>query len=381
MNSPVWTPPLRIASRVAARSSRRRCVELLVAEAARRAPRVQPRAPQRLVGEQVADAGDRALVEQPRLDRHRPAADALAERVARRPRRRPGRRARSPARSPRGRAGACRAARAGRRRRTRARSDPSRRIRRLVDHDPARHAEVQAELRAVVVGLGPEELPAPVGRGQPVPDQRGGDLARARAGGRRRCRESSTATISRPSARSICWRARSASGQLRHATEATIRARDASDHAAPATPFPGPASASSPRRAGLDADEVFLDLEDAVAPNEKDARARARDRGAARRSTSARRRVVVRVNGTDTPHYYRDLIAVVEQAGDRARRDHAAEGPHARRRRDDRQAADPDRARARASRSAGSGSRRRSRTRPGCSPARRSPPPRRGWRR
>ena len=25
--------------------------------------------------------------------------------------------------------------------------------------------------------------------------------------------------------------------------------------------------------------------------------------------------VVVRVNGTDTPHYYKDLIAVVEQAG------------------------------------------------------------------
>jgi citrate lyase subunit beta/citryl-CoA lyase len=25
----------------------------------------------------------------------------------------------------------------------------------------------------------------------------------------------------------------------------------------------------------------------------------------------------VRVNGTDTPHYYKDLIAVVEQAGDR----------------------------------------------------------------
>ena len=39
----------------------------------------------------------------------------------------------------------------------------------------------------------------------------------------------------------------------------------------------------------LEADEVFLDLEDAVAPDEKDERARARDRGAARRSTSAAR--------------------------------------------------------------------------------------------
>src|SRR4051794_24954890 len=63
----------------------------------------------------------------------------------------------------------------------------------------------------------------------------------------------------------------------------------------------------------LDADEVFLDLEDAVAPNEKDAaRARVIDALNAHTFTST---VVVRVNGTDTPHYYRDLIAVVEQAG------------------------------------------------------------------
>ena len=67
---------------------------------------------------------------------------------------------------------------------------------------------------------------------------------------------------------------------------------------------------------GLDADEIFLDLEDAVAPNEKDA---ARDRviGALRTTDFGSKTVVVRVNGTDTPHYYKDLIAVVEQAGDR----------------------------------------------------------------
>src|SRR3954467_15491155 len=63
----------------------------------------------------------------------------------------------------------------------------------------------------------------------------------------------------------------------------------------------------------LAADEVFLDLEDAVAPNEKDA-ARARVIEALNAHTFTNT-VVVRVNGTDTPHYYRDLIDVVEQAG------------------------------------------------------------------
>jgi citrate lyase subunit beta/citryl-CoA lyase len=63
----------------------------------------------------------------------------------------------------------------------------------------------------------------------------------------------------------------------------------------------------------LEADEVFLDLEDAVAPNEKDAaRARVID---ALNELTFKSTVVVRVNGTDTPHYYRDLIDVVEQAG------------------------------------------------------------------
>src|SRR5215213_7647243 len=70
------------------------------------------------------------------------------------------------------------------------------------------------------------------------------------------------------------------------------------------------------KAADLDADEVFLDLEDAVAPNEKD-RARERVIEALRTLDFGSKTVVVRVNGTDTPHYYKDLIAVVEQAGDR----------------------------------------------------------------
>jgi citrate lyase subunit beta/citryl-CoA lyase len=66
----------------------------------------------------------------------------------------------------------------------------------------------------------------------------------------------------------------------------------------------------------LEADEVFLDLEDAVAPGEKDS-ARERVIDALRTLDFGGKTVVVRVNGTDTPHYYKDLIAVVEQAGDR----------------------------------------------------------------
>src|SRR3954469_5412598 len=64
----------------------------------------------------------------------------------------------------------------------------------------------------------------------------------------------------------------------------------------------------------LEADEIFLDLEDAVAPGEKDS-ARGQVIEALRSLDFGAKTVVVRVNGTDTPHYYKDLIAVVEQAG------------------------------------------------------------------
>jgi citrate lyase subunit beta/citryl-CoA lyase len=79
---------------------------------------------------------------------------------------------------------------------------------------------------------------------------------------------------------------------------------------------PGSSERFLAKAAGLEADEVFLDLEDAVAASEK---ARARDLviGALREQDFGGKTVVVRVNGTDTPHYYRDLIDVVEQAGDR----------------------------------------------------------------
>ena len=55
---------------------------------------------------------------------------------------------------------------------------PVARRRRAVDVDPARHAQVQAEDRPAVLRLHPEELAAPVRPREPVPDERRGDLAR-----------------------------------------------------------------------------------------------------------------------------------------------------------------------------------------------------------
>jgi citrate lyase subunit beta/citryl-CoA lyase len=78
---------------------------------------------------------------------------------------------------------------------------------------------------------------------------------------------------------------------------------------------PGSSERFLAKAPGLDADEVFLDLEDAVAAGEKDTARELVIR--ALREHEFAGTVVVRVNGTDTPHYYRDLIDVVEQAGDR----------------------------------------------------------------
>ncbi|HXQ29077.1 MAG TPA: CoA ester lyase [Gemmatimonadales bacterium] len=66
-----------------------------------------------------------------------------------------------------------------------------------------------------------------------------------------------------------------------------------------------------------DADYIFLDLEDAVAPADKE---RARTNviaGLAEHDWRVRKTVSVRVNGIDTHYFYRDVIDVVEQAGHR----------------------------------------------------------------
>lgn len=77
---------------------------------------------------------------------------------------------------------------------------------------------------------------------------------------------------------------------------------------------PGTSERFLAKAPSLDADEIFLDLEDAAAADEKDV-ARARVIEALQTLDFAATTVAVRINPTDSPHYYRDLIAVVEQAG------------------------------------------------------------------
>ena len=68
------------------------------------------------------------------------------------------------------------------------------------------------------------------------------------------------------------------------------------------------------KAAGLAADEIILDLEDSVAPGEKDGGARAAVAAALRAGLRAPP-AAVRVNAVDTPHCHRDLVAVVTAAG------------------------------------------------------------------
>jgi citrate lyase beta subunit len=81
---------------------------------------------------------------------------------------------------------------------------------------------------------------------------------------------------------------------------------------------PGSNPAFIEKAAASAADVVFLDLEDAVAPPEKEV---------ARKNVVAAlheidwaglgKTVSVRINGLDTPYMYRDVVDVMEQAGDR----------------------------------------------------------------
>jgi citrate lyase beta subunit len=64
------------------------------------------------------------------------------------------------------------------------------------------------------------------------------------------------------------------------------------------------------------ADAVFLDLEDAVAPDEK-AGARGNIVRALRELDWHDRPTLYRANALDTPYFYRDLVEIVEEAGDR----------------------------------------------------------------
>jgi citrate lyase beta subunit len=64
------------------------------------------------------------------------------------------------------------------------------------------------------------------------------------------------------------------------------------------------------------ADSVFLDLEDAVAPDEKPS-ARKKVVRALEKLDWRSRPTIYRTNALDTPYFYRDVIEVVEEAGER----------------------------------------------------------------
>lgn len=79
---------------------------------------------------------------------------------------------------------------------------------------------------------------------------------------------------------------------------------------------PGSNARMQAKAASLGADLVLLDLEDATAPSEK-VGARQTIVESLRTLDFGHRAVAVRVNGTDTPWCYRDVVEVVEGAGDR----------------------------------------------------------------
>jgi len=70
------------------------------------------------------------------------------------------------------------------------------------------------------------------------------------------------------------------------------------------------------KAAQSDADVVFLDLEDAVAPDDK-AQARKNIIAALRDIDWGKRTMSVRINGLDTHFMYRDVVDVLEQSGER----------------------------------------------------------------
>ncbi len=79
---------------------------------------------------------------------------------------------------------------------------------------------------------------------------------------------------------------------------------------------PGSRPALFEKMAASAADVVNLDLEDSVAPSDKDT-ARANIIGAIGAFDWGHKTLSVRINGLDTPYWYRDVVDLLEQAGDR----------------------------------------------------------------
>ena len=81
---------------------------------------------------------------------------------------------------------------------------------------------------------------------------------------------------------------------------------------------PGSQPALYQKALDSDADYVFLDLEDAVAPGDKDQARKQVVAGLLEHDWRARGKAIsVRINGLDTHYMYRDVVDVVEQAGHR----------------------------------------------------------------
>src|SRR5207245_10406353 len=81
---------------------------------------------------------------------------------------------------------------------------------------------------------------------------------------------------------------------------------------------PGSQPALFAKALASDADVVFLDLEDAVAPADKEQARQNVIAGLLEHDWRARGKTVsVRINGIDTHYMYRDVVDVVEQAGHR----------------------------------------------------------------
>lgn len=79
---------------------------------------------------------------------------------------------------------------------------------------------------------------------------------------------------------------------------------------------PGSRPAIFEKMAASAADVINLDLEDSVAPSDKDS-ARANVIGAISEIDWGDKTVSVRINGLDTPYWYRDVVDLLEQAGER----------------------------------------------------------------
>ncbi|KAA0917565.1 L-malyl-CoA/beta-methylmalyl-CoA lyase [Aquicoccus porphyridii] len=92
--------------------------------------------------------------------------------------------------------------------------------------------------------------------------------------------------------------------------------------AAPARPNrcqlfgPGSNTKLFEKMAASEADVINLDLEDSVAPSDKDA-ARANVIEAINSVDWGKKTLSVRINGLDTPYWYRDVVDLMEQAGPR----------------------------------------------------------------